>query len=242
MCRAFLTPYVNIEGKPQYYGRFNIGVTTINLADAALSSGGDFDKFWELMEKRTEMCHTVQRIRKERLFKTQARVAPILWCDGAFARLDPEDTLKKVMMGGYCTSSRGYAALYECVKYMTGHGHYEPEGKEFAFKVMQFLNDKTAQWKADENIDYSLYGSPIETTTYKFATCLKERFGEIDGITDKDHVVNSYHVPVWVEMNPFDKILVESEFQKLSPGGCYSMWPFVAASNCVNPCKRGVAS
>lgn len=207
-------------GKPKYYGRFNIGVCTINLADVALSSGGDFDKFWELMEERTEMCHTVQRIRKERLFKTKAEVAPIMWCDGALARLNPDDTLEKVMKGGYCTSSLGYAALYECVKYMTGHSHTDTEGYDFAIQVMQFLNDKTQQWKADEDIDYSLYGSPIETTTYKFAQCLKKRFGIVEGITDRDYVTNSYHVPVFEEINPFDKLGFESQFQKLSPGGC----------------------
>lgn len=233
-CRSFLTPdrsgngYNNIahakdyDGKPKYWGRFNIGVCTINLADAALSSGKDLDKFWRLMEERTEMCHTVQRIRAERLAETRAEVAPILWCDGAFARLQPQDYLRPLIYGGYCTSSLGFSGLYECVKYMTGYSHTQKEGHDFGIQVMQFLNDKTAQWKAEEDIDYSLYGSPIEATTYNFAKHLQERFGKIEGITDRNYITNSYHVPVFEKINIFDKFAIESEFQKLSPGGAIS--------------------
>lgn len=233
-CRSFLTPdrsgngYNNIakakdyDGKPKYYGRCNVGVTTINLADAALSSKGDFDKFWELMEERTELCHKAQKIRADRLCKTKAEVAPILWCDGAFARLDPQDTLAPLIHNGYATSSLGYAALYECVKYMTGSSHTQPNGRKFGLQVMEFLNMKTQQWKEEENIDYSLYGSPIESTTYKFAQSLQRRFGEIEGITDRDYVTNSYHVPVFEDIDIFSKLAIESEFQELSPGGAIS--------------------
>jgi ribonucleoside-triphosphate reductase len=196
-----------------------MGVVTLNLADVALSSGGDIDRFWELMEERTEMCYRVQKIRIERMRNVKAKVAPILWCDGAFARLDPEETLGSIMFGGRCTVSLGYAALWECTYYMTGHGHYEDEGHDFAIKVMQYLNDRCAEWKAKDHIDFSLYGSPIETTTYKFAKCLRKRFGTVEGVTDKEHVVNSCHIPVWVEVDPFTKLETESEFQLLSPGG-----------------------
>lgn len=230
-CRSFLTPdrsgngYNNIarakdyDGKPKYYGRLNIGVTTINLADVALSSEGDFDKFWRLMEERTELCHKVQKIRADRLSKTKAEVAPILWCDGAFARLNPDDYLEPLIHNGFCTSSLGFCALYECVKYMTGQSHTQSEGHDFGIQVMKFLNTKTEQWKKEDNIDHSLYGSPIESGTYKFAQCLQKRFGEIEGITDKDYVTNSYHVPVFEHIDAFSKLAIESEFQKLSPGG-----------------------
>lgn len=233
-CRSFLTPdrsgngYNNVakaknyDGKPKYWGRYNIGVSTINLVDVALSSGGDFDKFWKLMDERTELCHEAQKIRAKRLSKTKAEVAPILWCDGALARLDPDETLEKLIHGGYCTSSLGYAGLYECVKYMTGESHTQPNGKKFGIKVMQFLNDQCSKWKADEDIDYSLYGAPIEATTYKFSKCLKKRFGVIEDITDRDFVTNSYHVFVGEEIDAFDKLAKEAEFQVLSPGGAIS--------------------
>lgn len=233
-CRSFLTPdrsgngYNNIakakdyDGKPKYYGRFNLGVTTINLADVALSSHGDFDKFWQLMEERTELCHKVQKIRADRLCKTKAEVAPILWCDGAFARLSPDDYLEPLIHGGFCTSSLGFCALYECVKYMTGYSHTQQIGHDFGIQVMEFLNKKTEQWKQEDNIDHSLYGSPIESGTFKFASCLQKRFGEIEGITDRDYVTNSYHVPVFEHIDIFSKFAIESEFQKLSQGGAIS--------------------
>lgn len=206
--------------KPKYYGRYNIGVVTLNLPDVALSSGGDVAKFWELMNERMELIHDVHRVRINRLSKTKAKVAPILWCDGAFARLDPEDTLDKLVHGGYATISTGYAGLYECVKYMTGESHTSGKGHDFAVQVMQFMNDKCDQWKKEDDVDHSIYGSPIETTTYKFSKCLKKRFGEIDGITDRDFITNSYHVPVFEKINPFEKLKSESELQRLSPGGC----------------------
>lgn len=234
-CRSFLTPdrsgsgYDNVakaknyDGKPKYYGRFNQGVVTINLPDIALSSGGDMDKFWDIFDKRTELCHEALRYRHKRLLGTLSDVAPILWQHGALARLDKGETIDKLMYGGYSTISLGYAGLYECVKYMTGKSHTDgAEGTEFGLKVMQALNDKCNEWKASEDIDYSLYGSPIESTTYKFAKCLKKRFGEIDGITDRDYITNSYHVHVTEEINAFDKLALESRFQKLSPGGAIS--------------------
>lgn len=233
-CRSFLTPdrsgngYNNVakaknyDGKPKYWGRFNIGVTTINLVDVALSAQGDIDKFWKLLDERTELCHKVQRIRAERLSKTKAEVAPVLWCDGALARLDPEETLEPLIHNGYCTSSLGYAGLYECVKVMTGESHTQENGKKFGLEVMQFLNDQCAKWKEAENIDYSLYGSPIESTTYKFAQCLQKRFGNVEGITDRDYITNSYHIPVFEEIDAFSKLAKEAEFQKLSPGGAIS--------------------
>lgn len=234
MCRSFLTPdrsgngYNNIakaknyDGKPKYWGRFNIGVTTINLVDVALSAQGDMNKFWELLDERTELCHEVQRIRAERLSKTKAEVAPILWCDGALARLNPEEMLEPLIHNGYCTSSLGYAGLFECVKVMTGESHTQEKGKIFGLEVMQFLNNQCAKWKETENIDYSLYGSPIESTTYKFAQCLQKRFGKIKGITDREYITNSYHIPVFEEITAFDKLEKEAEFQKLSPGGAIS--------------------
>lgn len=233
-CRSFLTPdrsgngFDNIahaknwDGKPKYYGRFNIGVSTINLADVALSANGDEELFWKLMDERTELCHKAQRIRAERLSRTKAEVAPILWCDGALARLNPEDTLEPLIHNGYCTSSLGYAGLYECVKVMTGESHTQPRGKEFGLKVMQYLNDQCTKWREAENIDYSLYGTPIESTTYKFAQSLQKRFGIVEGITDRNYITNSYHIPVFEEINAFDKLSKEAEFQKLSPGGAIS--------------------
>ena len=235
-CRSFLTPDT-VEGnvanaldydpnKGKYYGRFNCGVCTINLADIAFSSKGDYDKFWELFEERTELCHLALKTRIKRIANATSDVAPILWQNGAFARLEPGEKLEKLVYGGYSTVSLGYAALYECVKYMTGHSHTEPEGREFGIKVMQALNDKCNQWKAEENAGYSLYGTPIESTTYKFAKNLKRRFGDdvfekLDG-KDRNYITNSYHVPVFEEIFAFDKLEKEAEFQKLSPGGAIS--------------------
>ena len=222
-CRSFLTPYVTEDGQPKYYGRFNQGVVTINLPDIALSSGGDMKLFWELFEARTELCHKALQCRHKRLEGTVSDVAPILWQHGAIARLKEGETIDKLLHNGYSTISLGYAGLYECVKYMTGHSHTDgAEGERFGLAVMQALNDKCAQWKAAEHIDYSLYGSPIESTTYKFATCLKKRFGVVEGITDRDYITNSYHVPVFEEINAFDKLAIEAKFQKLSPGGAIS--------------------
>ena len=223
MCRSFLTTYINKNGNPQYYGRFNQGVVTINLPDIALSSKGDINEFWKLFDERTELCHKALQCRHERLENTPSDVAPILWQNGALARLKKGETINKLLHGGYSTISLGYAGLYECVKYMTGKSHTDgAEGEKFGLEVMQALNDKCNKWKEEENIDYSLYGSPIESTTYKFAKKLKERFGEIKGITDKNYITNSYHVPVFEEINAFDKLRIESKFQKLSPGGAIS--------------------
>jgi ribonucleoside-triphosphate reductase len=221
-CRSFLTPYVTEDGKPKYYGRFNQGVVTINLIDVALSSEGDTDKFWSLMDERTELCHKALRVRHERLLGTPSDVAPILWQDGALARLNKGEKIDKLLYNGYSTISLGYAGLYECVKYMTNQSHTESYGKEFGLKVMQYLNDKCNKWKSEENIAYSPYGSPIESTTYKFAKCLKKRFGVIEGITDKNYITNSYHVPVFEEIDAFTKFKLESEFQALSQGGAIS--------------------
>lgn len=222
-CRSFLTPYVDENGEPKYYGRFNQGVVTINLPDIALSSGGDFDTFWQLFEARTELCHKALQLRHKRLENTPSDVAPILWQHGALARLQKGETIDKLLHNGYSTISLGYAGLYECVKYMTGHSHTDSGiGEKFGLEVMQALNDKCAQWKEAEHIDYSLYGSPIESTTYKFAKCLKKRFGIIEGITDRNYITNSYHVPVFEEINAFDKLELEAKFQKLSPGGAIS--------------------
>ena len=222
-CRSFLTPYVNNEGKPQYYGRFNQGVVTISLPDVALSSGGDFETFWQIFDERTELCHKALKCRHERLEGTVSDVAPILWQDGAFARLEKGEKIDELLHNGYSTISLGYAGLYECVKYMTGHSHTDGDiGEKFGLEVMQALNDKCKEWKEAEHIDYSLYGSPIESTTYKFAKCLKKRFGVIEGITDRDYITNSYHVPVFEEIDPFTKLELESKFQKLSPGGAIS--------------------
>ena len=221
-CRSFLTPYVDENGKPKYWGRFNQGVVTINLPDVALSSGKDFGKFWEILNERLELCHKALQCRHERIALVKSDVAPILWQYGALARLPKGAPIHPLLHGGYSTLSLGYAGLYECVKYMTDESHSSGNGKEFGLKVMQALNDACKKWKAEEDIDYSLYGTPIESTTYKFATCLKKRFGEIDGITDKDYITNSYHINVREEINPFDKLAIESEYQKLSPGGAIS--------------------
>ena len=234
-CRSFLTPdrseggYGNVAnagnyepGKPKYYGRFNQGVVTINLPDVALSSYGQMDKFWEIFDERLELCHRALRCRHERLRGTTSDAAPILWQYGALARLEKGEPIDKLLYGGYSTLSLGYAGLYECVKYMTGHSHTDPEATPFALSVMQRMNDKCAEWKADENIDYSLYGTPLESTTYKFAKALQRRFGVIKGITDKGYITNSYHVHVTEEIDAFTKLKFESEFQKLSPGGAIS--------------------
>lgn len=197
-----------------------MGVVTINLPDIALSSKGDFNIFWKLFEERTELCHKALQARMLRLKGVKSDVAPILWQDGAFARLKTGETIDELLHHGYSTISLGYAGLYECVKYMTGESHTQPKGKEFGLKVMQALNDKCTQWKQAEDVDYSLYGSPIETTTYTFAKTLKKRFGIVKGITDRNFITNSYHVPVFEKINPFAKLQFESEFQKLSPGGC----------------------
>ena len=221
-CRSFLTPYVDENGKPKYYGRFNQGVVTINLVDVALSSGGDVDKFWEIFEERLELCHRALRVRHERLLGTKSDAAPILWQFGALSRLKPGETIDKLLYGGYSTISLGYAGLYECVKYMTGRSHTDPVAKPFALSVMQKMNDKCKEWKTAENIDYSLYGTPLESTTYKFARCLQQRFGIIPGITDRGYITNSYHVHVTEKIDAFTKLKFESEFQQLSPGGAIS--------------------
>ena len=220
-CRSFLTPYVDENGKPKYYGRFNQGVVTINLVDVALSSLGDMDAFWRIFDQRLELCHQALQLRHERLATATSDVAPILWQHGALARLGKGESIHDLLHGGYSTISLGYAGLYECVKYMTGHSH-TGEGKEFGLAVMQRMNDKCAEWKKAENMDYSVYGTPIESTTYKFAKGLKKRFGEVEGITDRDYITNSYHVPVFEEIDAFTKLKLESEFQKLSPGGAVS--------------------
>ena len=222
-CRSFLTPYVDKEGKPKYYGRFNQGVVTINLVDVALSADKDEELFWKIFDERLELCHRALQIRHKRLAKATSDVAPILWQHGALARLGKGESIHELLHGGYSTISLGYAGLYECVKFMTGHSHTDNgKGKEFALEVMQKLNDKCKEWKEAENMDYSVYGTPIESTTYKFAKCLRERFGIIKGITDRNYITNSYHVPVFEEIGAFTKLSLESEFQKLSPGGAIS--------------------
>ena len=234
-CRSFLTPDRTIsigniakaknyvEGKGKYYGRFNQGVVTLNLVDIALSSKKDMKKFWEIMDERLDICHRALRARHERLLKATSDVAPILWQHGALARLEKGESIKELLYHGYSTISLGYAGLYECVKYMTGYSHTDNgEGKEFGLEVMQKLNDSCAVWKKEEDIDYSVYGTPIESTTYKFAKCLKNRFGVIEGITDRDYITNSYHIPVFEEIDAFKKLKIESEFQRLSPGGAIS--------------------
>lgn len=222
-CRSFLTPYIDEDDNPKYYGRFNQGVVTINLVDIALSSKRDVDKFWDIFESRTELCHKALQLRHKRLEGTLSDVAPILWQYGAIARLKKGEKIDNLLHNGYSTISLGYAGLYECVKYMTGHSHTDSGvGEQFGLEVMQRLNDKCRQWKEAEHIDYSLYGTPLESTTYKFAKCLKERFGEIEGIADKNYITNSYHVPVFENINAFDKLALESKFQKLSPGGAIS--------------------
>ena len=221
-CRSFLTPYLDGNGKPKYYGRFNQGVVTINLPDVGLSAGGDFDRFWEIFDERLELCHRALQLRHERLVGTLSDASPIHWQHGALARLEKGETIDKLLYGGYSTISLGYAGLYECVKAMTGKSHTDPEAKQFALDVMQYMNDKCKQWKAAENMDYSLYGTPIESTTYKFAKCLQKRFGVIEGITDKGYITNSYHVHVTEEIDAFTKLKFEAEFQQLSPGGAIS--------------------
>ena len=222
-CRSFLTPYVDPEtGKPKYYGRFNQGVVTINLVDVALSSGGNFDKFWKIFDERLALCHRALQARHKRLLGTSSDAAPILWQYGALARLKKGEKIDKLLFGGYSTISLGYAGLYECVKYMTGKSHTDAGAKPFALSVMQHMNDKCSEWKKDENMDYSLYGTPLESTTYKFAKCLQKRFGIVPGITDKNYITNSYHVHVSEHIDAFTKLKFESEFQKLSPGGAIS--------------------
>ena len=222
-CRSFLTPYVDEQGKPKYYGRFNQGVVTINLVDVALSSGKDMELFWNIFDERLELCHRALQIRHKRLSKVSSDVAPILWQNGALARLKKGESIHELLHHGYSTISLGYAGLYECVKYMTGKSHTDGSiGHDFGIQVMQKLNDKCNEWKAEEDIDYSVYGTPIESTTYKFAKCLRDRFGKIKGITDRDYITNSYHVPVFEEIDAFTKLKLESEFQKLSPGGAIS--------------------
>jgi len=234
-CRSFLTPDRSIslgniskaknyvEGKGKYYGRFNQGVVTINLPDVALSSKKDMDKFWEIFDERLELCHRALQIRHKRLSNATSDVAPILWQHGALARLEKGESIHELLHHGYSTISLGYAGLYECVKYMTGNSHTDgADGEEFAIKVMTHLNDMAKKWKAEEDIDYSVYGTPIESTTYKFAKCLKERFGTIKGITDRKYITNSYHVPVFEDIDAFEKLTLESKFQKLSPGGAIS--------------------
>ena len=234
-CRSFLTPDRSISlgniakaknyvpGKGKYYGRFNQGVVSINLPDVALSSGKDMELFWKIFDERLDICHRALQIRHKRLSKVTSDVAPILWQHGALARLDKGESIHELLHHGYSTISLGYAGLYECVKYMTGHSHTDNgKGKEFGLQVMQRMNDACAKWKAEEDMDYSVYGTPIESTTYKFAKCLRERFGKIKGITDRDYITNSYHVPVFEEIDAFTKLKLESEFQKLSPGGAIS--------------------
>ena len=222
-CRSFLTPYVDPEtGKPKYYGRFNQGVVTINLVDVALSSKGNFEKFWKIFDDRLALCHRALQARHKRLLGTPSDAAPILWQYGALARLKKGEKIDKLLFGGYSTISLGYAGLYECVKYMTGKSHTDAGAKPFALSVMQHMNDKCNAWKKAENIDYSLYGTPLESTTYKFAKCLQKRFGIVPGITDKNYITNSYHVHVSEPIDAFTKLKFESEFQKLSPGGAIS--------------------
>ncbi len=221
-CRSFLTPYLDENGKPKYYGRFNQGVVTINLVDVALSSGGDVEKFWKIFDERLELCHRALMCRHNRLKGTLSDAAPILWQYGALARLKKGETIDKLLYGGYSTISLGYAGLYECTKYMTGKSHTDAEAKPFALSVMQHMNDKCKEWKAMHNIDFSLYGTPLESTTYKFAKCLQQRFGIIPGVTDKSYITNSYHVHVTEKIDAFTKLKFESEFQQLSPGGAIS--------------------
>ena len=222
-CRSFLTPYVDPEtNQPKYYGRFNQGVVTINLVDVALSSGGNFEEFWKIFDERLDLCHRALQGRHKRLLGTLSDAAPILWQYGALARLKKGEKIDKLLFGGYSTISLGYAGLYECVKYMTGKSHTDAEAKPFALSVMQHMNDCCKAWKQAENIDYSLYGTPLESTTYKFATCLQKRFGIIPGITDKNYITNSYHVHVSEQIDAFTKLKFESEFQELSPGGAIS--------------------
>ncbi len=221
-CRSFLTPYVDENGKPKYYGRFNQGVVTVNLIDIALSSHKDMNKFWKIFDERMELCHRALQCRHERLTGTYSDAAPILWQFGALARLKPGEKIDKLLHGGYSTISLGYAGLWETVYYLNGKKLTEPEGKELGLKIMRKLNEYTKKWKQAENIDYSLYGTPLESTTYKFAKCLQKRFGKIEGVTDKNYITNSYHIHVTEEIDAFSKLAIESEFQELSPGGAIS--------------------
>ena len=221
-CRSFLTPYVDEEGKPKYYGRFNQGVVTVNLVDIGLSAGKDMDKFWEIFDKRMELCHRALQARHERLTGTVSDAAPILWQHGALLRLNKGETIDKYLHGGYSTLSLGYAGLWECVYSLIGKKLTEPEGEKLGLEIMQKLNEYTAKWKAAENIDYSLYGTPLESTTYKFAKCLQKRFGIVPGVTDRNYITNSYHVHVTEDIDAFDKLALESKFQALSPGGAIS--------------------
>ena len=221
-CRSFLTPYVDENGKPKYYGRFNQGVVTMNLVDVALSSGGNLEKFWKIFDERLELCHRALMCRHNRLKGTLSDAAPILWQYGACARLKKGETIDKLLYGGYSTISLGYAGLYECVKYMTGKSHTDPSATPFALEVMKYMNAACKKWKEEHNIDFSLYGTPMESTTYKFAKCLQKRFGIIEGVTDKSYITNSYHVHVTEEINAFDKLKFEAQFQHLSPGGAIS--------------------
>ena len=221
-CRSFLTPYVDEDGRPKYYGRFNQGVVTINLVDAALSSGGNIEKFWTIFDERLELCHRALLCRHERLKGTLSDAAPILWQYGALARLKKGEPIDKLLYGGYSTISLGYAGLYECVKYMTGKSHTDPSATPFALDVMQHMNDACRKWKAEHNIDFSLYGTPLESTTYKFAKCLQKRFGIVPGINDKGYITNSYHIHVTEEIDAFSKLAFEAQFQALSPGGAIS--------------------
>ena len=222
-CRSFLTPYVDpVTNEPKYYGRFNQGVVTVNLVDVACSSQGDMDKFWKIFYERLELCHRALVCRHERLEGTPSDVAPILWQHGALARLKKGETIDKLLHDGYSTISLGYAGLCECVRYMTGKSHTDPSATPFALKVMQHMNDACSEWKAEHNVDFSLYGTPLESTTYKFAKCLQKRFGLIPGVTDKNYITNSYHVHVTENIDAFEKLKFEAQFQKLSPGGAIS--------------------
>ena len=221
-CRSFLTPYVDEDGNPKYYGRFNQGVVTVNLPDIALSSGGNIEKFWRIFDERMELCHRALLCRHERLKGTLSDAAPILWQYGACARLKKGEPIDKLLYGGYSTISLGYAGLYECVKYMTGKSHTDPSATPFALEIMHKLNAACKTWKAQHNIDFSLYGTPLESTTYKFAKCLQKRFGVIEGITDKGYITNSYHVHVTEPIDAFKKLEFEAQFQHLSPGGAIS--------------------
>ena len=241
-CRSFLTPYIDENGKPKYYGRFNQGVVTINLVDVALSSGGDFDKFWQIFDERLELCHKALMCRHNRLKGTLSDAAPILWQYGALARLKKGEPIDKLLYGGYSTISLGYAGLYECCKYMTGKSHTDPAAKPFALNVMQHMNDACTKWKNQHNIDFSLYGTPLESTTYKFAKCLQKRFGLVPGITDRNYITNSYHVHVTEQIDAFTKLKFESDFQKLSPGGAISYVEVPNMQDTSRPLSRSCSS
>lgn len=233
-CRSFLTPYVDENGKSKYYGRYNCGVVTVNLPYIALKSNGDFNLFWKYFDEYTDICHQALKCRIDRIKNTSVDVAPIMWKYGALGRLKSGQTIGDLMFNGYATISLGYAGLYECVKYMTGESHSQTNGEKFGMEVMQALNNKTNKWKSEEHIDYSIYGSPIESTVYKFAKALQNEFGVITGITDRDYITNSYHVPVFEEIDPFEKLEIESKFQKLSPGGAIS---YIECSDLTNNIK-----